>query len=191
MASDRHDDPIKEKTVREAETASAAKSETQPTHTSTQQELALDEIGAYPVLEMCLKAWEAARVGESLPASLEVGAVPESVLDYTMLLDYLPAERDAVVRMVGNFIGEKAAFQAHGMTVRAFFEERDAKIVTDALRRIAQNRSPSLARRSLVPIAGAPMSYVRLILPLSANGETVTGFFKTIEPSSLTEDTDD
>ena len=156
---------------------------------STQEELALDEIGAFPMLAACLRAWEAKRQGDDLPASLEVSDLPEAVLDYTMLLDYLPSERDAAVRMVGTYIGEKAAFKAQGMTVRAFFEERDAAVVTNALRGCAQNRKPTLARRTFVPIAGAPMSYVRLILPLSANGQTVTGFFKTIEPSTLTDST--
>lgn len=174
--------------MKEAQTAAPAPAAARPNQPSTQQELALEEIGAYPMLATCLKAWEAARSGDTLPASLEVGDVPEEVLDYTMLIDYLPAERDAAVRMVGNFIGEKAAFQAHGMTVRAFFEERDAEIVTESFRAIAENRAPSLARRSYVPISGENMSYVRLILPLSANGETVTGFFKTIEPATLTED---
>lgn len=190
MAVDQQDDPIEERPVREAETE-AAETAAQPAQPSSQQELALGDISTYPTLESCLMAWNAARIGDKLPASLDVGTVPEAVLDYTMLLDYLPAEEDAVVRMVGNYIGEKAAFQAFGMTVRAFFEERDALIVTDALRRIAESRSASLARRSFVPIAGAPMSYVRLILPLPANGDTVTGFFKTIEPSSLTEDLGD
>lgn len=156
---------------------------------SGQQELALDSIDEFPMLVACLQAWEAARHGDDLPASLEVAGLPDAVLDYTMLLDYLPAQQDAEVRMVGTYIGEKAAFQAHGMTVRAFFEERDAAVVTDALRRIANSRKPSLARRTFVPIAGAPMSYVRLILPISANGQNVTGFFKTIEPATLTEAT--
>lgn len=153
---------------------------------SGQEELGMEDIVGFPTLAACLAAWEAARHGDDLPASLNVAELPDAVLDYTMLLDYLPAQRDAEVRMVGTYIGEKAAFQAHGMTIRAFFEERDAEVVTDALRHIADSRKPSLARRTFVPIAGAPMSYVRLILPLSANGGTVTGFFKTIEPSSLT-----
>ena len=156
---------------------------------STQEELALDRIGDFPMLAACLRAWEAARHGDYLPAALEVADLPEAVLDYTMLLDYLPAQGDAQVRMVGTYIGEKAAFKAQGMTVRAFFEERDAAVVTDALRACAESRKPTLARRTFVPIAGAPMSYVRLILPLSANGQTVTGFFKTIEPATLTETT--
>lgn len=167
MAIDQRDHPTEEGTVSKAETAEAVR----PVRTSSQEDLSLDAIDAYPLLATCLQAWEAARGAEALPASMEVADVPEAVLDYTMLLDYLPAEQDAAVRMVGNYIGEKAAFQAHGMTVRAFFEPQDAEIVTDSLRRIAEHRAPSLARRSFVPIAGAPMSYERLILPLSANGE--------------------
>lgn len=157
---------------------------------SGQEDLDMEAIGDFPMLAACLAAWQAARLGDDLPASLDVGELPEAVLDYTMLLDYLPAQRDAAVRMVGTYVGEKAAFQAHGMTVRAFFEERDAEVVTAALRRIAESREPSLARRTFVPIGGAPMSYVRLILPLSANGRSVTGFFKTIEPSSLSDEVD-
>ena len=178
-----NDHPTKQTATTDLDTADAE----HPAQHSRQEDLSLDAIAAYPLLASCLKAWEAARGEDALPASMEVGDVPDAVLDYTMLLDYLPAERDAAVRMVGNYIGENAAFQAYGMTVRAFFEERDADVVTEALRRIAESRAPSLGRRSFVPIAGAPMSYVRLILPLSANGQDVTGFFKTIEPSTLTD----
>ena len=175
--------------VSEAETGQPVQTGTD-TPRSGQEELDMDGIGDFPMLAACLAAWKAARQGDDLPAALDVAELPEAVLDYTMLLDYLPAQRDAAVRMVGTYIGEKAAFKAHGMTVRAFFEERDAEVVTDSLRRIAESRMPSLARRTFVPIADAPMRYVRLILPLSANGQSVTGFFKTIEPSSLTSETD-
>jgi len=155
------------------------------TVSSTQEELALDRIAEFPLLAACFEAWTAARAEGGIPSSLDVPTLPDAVLDYTMLLDYAPDRQVALVRLVGNYIGERAAFQAHGMTVRAFFDERDARIVTDALRRIADSRTPSLARRSHVPIDGVPMSYVRLILPLSVDGQDVTGFFKTIEPATL------
>lgn len=176
--------PEEHSVVHESPTQSPDRSPV-PAQFSTQEDLGLERIGDYPTLALCLDLWSAAQTGDRLPASIEITRLPDEVLDYTMLLDYLPAERDARVRTVGTYIGERAAFRAQGMTVRGFFEERDAAIVTRALHDVAVGRRPSLARRTFVPVAGEEMSYVRLILPLSANGKTVTGFFKTIEPSSL------
>ena len=154
----------------------------------TERELDLEAIDDYPMLARCLSVWRAAQGGGGLPASLDVEGLDQAVLDYTMLLDYLPDTRDAKVRMVGSYIRQRATFQADGMRLRAFFEPRDAAIIAATLGRIADNRMPSLARRSHVPIAGERLSYVRLILPLSADGGSVTGFFKTIEPASLSAD---
>ena len=152
---------------------------------STQTELNLQAIDDYPLLKSCLALWETARGEDALPVAIDVADLPDSIIDYSMILDYLPEDGDAYVRMVGNYIGERATFQAEGMCMRAFFDDRDAAIIADSLARIAENRRPSLAKRTHVPIAGEQLSYTRLILPLSANGRSVTGFFKTIEPGSL------
>jgi hypothetical protein len=155
---------------------------------STEEELDLSAIAEYPMLARCLNAWRAREEGDSIPAGLDVADLDDEILDYTMLLDYLPDTRDAEVRMVGTYIGERATFKAEGMRMRAFFEPADAAIVAASLARIADRRSPSLARRTHVPIAGERLTYVRLILPLSADGYNVTGFFKMIEPASLVTD---
>jgi len=170
--------------MHETDTTSGA-SGTEAAVPSTLEELDLNTIADFPLLATCLTLWKENCVDGKLPAHLNVERVPEEVLGYTMLLDFIPEERDALVRIVGNYVGERATFRAAGMTVRGFFDERDAQIVNDALCKVAASRVPSLARRTHVVIHGEQASYVRLILPLSNNGRIVTGFFKAIEPSSL------
>jgi hypothetical protein len=149
------------------------------------EELALSELAGCPVLAQCHAAWVAAGVGGYLPASLDLSVVPAETLPYTMLLDYLPAAGDVRVRIAGTYVGEHSSFRDSGRGLRGFFNETDAAIVYASLVRIAAAKTPSLARRDYVTIEGSRYSYTRLIMPLAADGHTVSGFFKTIEPASL------
>ncbi|MBN9498592.1 MAG: hypothetical protein J0H39_17710 [Alphaproteobacteria bacterium] len=149
------------------------------------RDLDLAELGSYPALAECVRLWrQACRDGE-LPAALPAEDVPAAVKPYTMLLDYLPERRDARVRMVGNYVGERADFETVGRNLRGYFNDEDAQIVYAGLERAATTREPSLARRDYVTIEGKRFRYVRLILPLASDGRNVDGFFKTIEPSTL------
>jgi|GEM_PF-584371 len=150
------------------------------------EEIDLARIGEFPELAGCLAAWNAGRAGPAdLPASVDIAALAPSVLPYTMLIDRAPGMADVRVRMAGTYVGERARFGGEARGLRGFFDETDAKIVFDSFEKIAAERRPSLARRDYVSIEGRKYCYVRLILPVSADGETVTGFFKTIEPGSL------
>jgi hypothetical protein len=150
------------------------------------EEIDIARIGEFPELASCLAAWTAGRAGASgLPAAIDISTLAPSVLPYTMLIDRLPGKDDVRVRMAGNYVGERARFGGAERGLRGFFDETDAKIVFDSFEKIAASRLPSLARRDYVSVEGRKYRYVRLILPVSADGETVTGFFKTIEPGSL------
>jgi hypothetical protein len=149
------------------------------------EELALSELARFPVLAQCHAAWLAAGKGGRLPASIDLACIPPETLPYTMLLDYLPAAGDVRVRIAGTYVGEHSTFRDSGRGLRGFFNETDAAIVYESLVRIAAAKTPSLARRDYVTIEGSRYSYTRLIMPLAADGQTVSGFFKTIEPASL------
>jgi hypothetical protein len=149
------------------------------------EELPLASIGDWPALSKCYAAWKAGRGERLLPAAIDMGLVPDEALPYTMLLDYLPEKDDVRVRIAGNYVGERARFGDADRGLRGFFGKSDATIVYASFVRIAETREPSLARRDYVSIEGRRYSYTRLILPLAADGAHVSGFFKTIEPSSL------
>lgn len=149
------------------------------------QELPLQALKDYPALTVCYQAWVAAQSGRNLPAVIEVESLPPEVMPYTMLLDYLPDEADVRVRIAGLYVGERSNEAGGGKRLRNFFSEDDARIVFESMRRVAETRLPSLARRSYVALNGTQYTYVRLILPLSVDGSTVSGFFKTIEPETL------
>jgi hypothetical protein len=149
------------------------------------EEIDLSRIGEFPVLARCHALWQAAHRAGGLPAAVDVALVPEETLPYTMLLDYLPEKRDVRVRLAGTYVGERATFADTGKGLRSFFSELDANIVFDSLETVARAGRPSLARRDYVSIEGKRYRYVRLILPVALDGREVSGFFKTIEPSSL------
>jgi len=149
------------------------------------KELALTELPQYPLLAQCHAAWLAAHHGTKLPAVIEPEALPSGVLPYTMLLDYLPEERDVRVRLAGNYVGERTSADLGGRRLANFFNAHDAAIVFASMAQVAKLQQASLAQRSYVSLEGNQLSYVRLILPLSLDGVTVTGFFKTIEPATL------
>jgi hypothetical protein len=153
------------------------------------QELPLGTLEQFPLLARCHAAWLQAGQNDRLPAVIDVEALPTEVLPYTMLLDYLPAERDVRVRLAGNYVGERTSNEFGGRRLANFFNAHDAAIVFASMEQVANTRQASLSRRSYVSLDGNQLSYVRLILPLSANGETVTGFFKTIEPDTLVRQT--
>ena len=149
------------------------------------EELPLTTLAEYPMLAHCHRAWLAGHRGDRLPAVIDADALPAEVLPYTMLLDYLPAQRDVRVRLAGNYVGERTSADLGGRRLANFFNAHDAAIVFASMEHVAMTRQASLARRSYVSLEGNQLSYVRLILPLSVDGETVTGFFKTIEPATL------
>jgi hypothetical protein len=148
-------------------------------------ELPISGIAGYPVLSKCHAAWLAGCAGGRIAASVDMTLIPDEALPYTMLLDYLPAEKDVRVRIAGNYVGERSSFGDARRGLRGFFNETDAEIVFESLARIASSGTPSLARRDYVSIEGRRYGYTRLILPLAADGRAVTGFFKTIEPATL------
>lgn len=155
-----------------------------------QSELDLDLVPDYPMLNLCHQAWLSASDGDGLPAALDMDLVPDDVLPYTMIIEFWPERKDAFIKSVGSFIGERALFAAEGNTLRGFFNPTDAQTVFDSFVNCAESRKPSLARKSYVVVDGENLSYVRLILPLSLDSRSVTGFFKTIEPGTLVSDSD-
>lgn len=149
------------------------------------EELPLAALSQFPMLARCHQAWLSAQRDGALPAVIEVEALPPEVLPYTMLLDYLPEQRDVRVRLAGNYVGERTSADLGGRRLGNFFNAHDAAIVFASMEQVAATRQASLARRDYVLLDGSQLSYVRLILPLSQDGHSVSGFFKTIEPDSL------
>lgn len=149
------------------------------------QELPLTDLAQFPMLARCHEAWLAAHQGKRLPAVIDVDDLPAEVLPYVMLLDYLPGQRDVRVRLAGHYVGERTSAERGGRRLINFFNDDDAAIVFSSMQQVAQCRQASLARRSYVALDGGQFSYVRLILPLSVDGVSVSGFFKTIEPATL------
>ncbi|WP_374764331.1 PAS domain-containing protein [Yunchengibacter salinarum] len=149
-----------------------------------QEELPLDN--ASPALHSLIDLWfRRTQAQGRIPAAFNMRDIPPRILPYVMLLT-LDRERDRlIVRLAGTEVCQRHGGEMKGKTTDDFFEPVDAAIVVKSALDVAHNKTPSLARRNYVNIDGKSWHYTRLIMPLSSDGETVDGFFKTLDPDTL------
>lgn len=152
------------------------------------QTLPLEELKSYPDLAELHRIWLLARdaAHAKWPARLDMLDLPTRLLPYVMLLDLERKPRPMLrVRLAGTYVCEKYGRELKGHTTDDFFAPQDARNVVESALRTAETSLPDLARREYITLNGGFWRYVRLILPLSRNGETVDSFFKVLDPASL------
>lgn len=156
--------------------------------TGEHRDLPLSDLAAYPLLSQATALWQAGIDATGrLPVRLDPLELPRELLPYVMLLDLEEAGLRARlrIRLAGTEVCAKHGREMKGLTTDDFFHPDDADAVVTAAQAVARSRQPSLARRSYITINDRMWSYVRLILPLSRDGETVDSFFKVADPASM------
>ncbi len=152
------------------------------------QTLPLDALKDYPDLAELYDIWLRARDAGNgkWPARLDMLEIPTRLLPYVMLLDLERQPRPLLrVRLAGTYVCDKYGRELKGHTTDDFFAPQDARNVVESALRSAETSAPDLARREYITLNDGFWRYVRLILPLSRNGETVDSFFKVLDPTSL------
>lgn len=152
---------------------------------SFHEELPLDQISDFPLLEACLRVWQSGAVGDGLPARLDPVELPRQILPMVFLFDLERAPLRLRVRLAGTAICEKHGRELRGGTPEDFFAPDDAQAVTDIALSVATTRRPSLARRGYVCLDDRLWNYTRLLLPLSRAGGVVDSFFKVADPTTM------
>lgn len=95
------------------------------------------------------------------------------VLPWTFLID-VAGQGGFRYRLVGTRIVADMGYDMTGQLVSRAYAGPDWADVERDYRWVIRNRRPCLTRNSIVlPSTGAPYSYSRLLLPLSADGTTV------------------
>lgn len=158
--------------------------------TAHHEELPLDALTSYPLLQAVVTAWQEGCDGDRLPARLDPIKLPRPILPFVMLLELeQPAEQSPLlrIRLAGTEVCAKHGREMRGLTTDDFFRPEDAQAVVAAALEVAHRRQPSLARRHYITINDRVWSYVRLILPLSQDGSRVDSFFKVAEPEGMIE----
>ncbi len=150
------------------------------------EELSLSELDGYPMLRDVFKVWTEDCTASGLPRAIDILDVPPRLLPYVMLLDW-DGQREVTIRLAGTYVCDRHGGELRGKSPRQFFSAVDAEQVIDSMITIGRTGQPSLARRSYIHLHGNYWSYVRLILPLSRGGERIDGFFKVLDPDSLSE----
>lgn len=156
---------------------------------SKHEELALADLVRYPHLDAIHGLWSRASSDGCLPAKLSPHDLPRAALPNVMLLDLEEAGGQPLlrIRLAGTYVCDIYGGELKGRTTGEFFQPKDARLVVDAALAVAESRTPSLARRSYVSLNDTYWRYVRLILPLSRDGERVDSFFKVAAPESMTD----
>lgn len=152
------------------------------TSSGRQHDIPLTEIGRYPHLAEALQSWQQSDARQVDPLTL-----PKILLPYVMLLDLERQPTRLRIRLAGTYICEKHGGELKGRTTDEFFRPADAELVVEAALTVAKFGIPSLAERHYVGFDGKLWSYVRLIAPLSRDGNGVDSFFKVLDPTSLNE----
>lgn len=148
---------------------------------SVNEDLDLTTIEAYPILNSILETWRRLGGGRA-PEAVDALDLPTKALPYLMLVD-LEEPDDAVIRLAGTAACDIYGRELRGTSVHEFFGVRDAQLVVDDLKKVAETEAPLLTRRRYVSINGKPWSYVRLLLPIRPEGGAVTRILKALEPS--------
>lgn len=151
------------------------------------EELPLERLADYPLLEACWRSWRDAGAGDAVPARVDPLDLPREALPTVLMLDLErePAPGLLRVRLAGTEVCERHGGELKGRTTHDFFAPEDARLVLEAALGVAERQTPSLARRSYVSLNGRSWRYVRLIMPLSRAGGAVDSFLKVADPGSF------
>ena len=158
------------------------------------RDIPLTEIGQYPDLAAALQSWQMSDGCPSntfrAPRIVDPMNLPKPLLPYVMLLDLegdMERRPSLRVRLAGTYVCDKYGGEMKGRTTDDFFAPDDARHVVDSALTVARLGIPSLAERQYINLDGGLWSYVRLIAPLSRDGQRIDGFFKVLDPATLSQ----
>ncbi len=132
----------------------------------------------HPSLQALFDYWLSKRRGRPMPsrADLVVSEIKEH-LGWISLLEVLPAEQDFRYRLIGTRVTTYFSADTTGQTVREAFsqvpEARD--IMLAMLHQVVQSRIPIRTYGDLAWVGRELEDFESLFLPLSDDGEIVTG----------------
>ncbi|MEX2628318.1 MAG: PAS domain-containing protein [Tistlia sp.] len=152
---------------------------------SCYEELPINQISDYPLLDACYRLWRDGCNGKQVPARLDPVELPRQILPTVFLLDLERSPTRLRIRLAGTAICERHGRELRGLTPEEFFDPEDARRVTEVALDAASTRRPSLARRSFVTMDDRLWTYTRLMLPLARGGGAVDSFFKAADPASM------
>jgi hypothetical protein len=146
--------------------------------------LAIDEIGAYPVLAGCLEAWRKAATGR-LPETIDPVEMPIRAIKGISLVDWNEETDEWIVRLSSTLMDEGVGSPMTGRPLANAFPAEEFEGVVNRLDEILNSGEPSLARHEFTDQRGRRWSYIRLVLPLSRTGGTSDRYAVIYDPDSF------
>lgn len=142
--------------------------------TASDEELALAVVGQYPRLDGLYRYWQGKLGGRRVPQRRELP--PEEMrefLGYIVLVDVTPAPRRFRFRLIGTEIASAYGRDMTGHYVDDIATTAYREMLRDHYGRATDAAQPVLHRLTFAEWPGKVHELVRLILPLSDDGETV------------------
>ena len=136
--------------------------------------LDVDQATAHPGLAAVLRWW---RSFERLPCRRDVSpfAIPVDVLPRVLLLDVEHRPFRVKVRLAGTQVCDEWGLEPAGRYLDDLYEPDDLPIVMAGIRACVTSRQPNFIERRFIAINHRRVTYRRLLMPLSDDGERITG----------------
>ncbi len=150
---------------------------------STHVEIPLEEIADYPLLAECLKVWREAS-SERLPETIDPLALPVAAIKGVSLFYREPQTGDWIVSLGGSLLTNGHGREMRGTGLAEGFAAGDLENVRRGIERAMARGEPELMRREFQDPQGHMWSFVRLLLPLSSDGEKRDRYAMIIDPET-------
>ena len=140
------------------------------------QALDLDQVAEHPDLQTVLTWW---RGFGGLPARRDLTpfVVPPAMLPRVIVIDVQTDPFRAVITLAGTTIYDEWGMEATGKELRDVFSPTDYERVRADLLACVDARTPNFIERRYVGVNQRRVTFRRLMLPLSEDGQRVSGVF--------------
>lgn len=146
--------------------------------------LPIEQVSEFPLLEAALKAWWGA-AANGLPSTLDPLDLPPALIKGISLLFWDESLQDWVIRLSATLLDEGYGRSMRGERMANAFRTEDAAVIRDAVKAVVASGQPDLMRREYMDRQGRVWSFVRLVLPLSSDGEKSDGYAFVIDPEAF------
>jgi len=151
---------------------------------SSHTTLPIDQVADYPLLEACLRVWEASRT-DRLPSTIDPLDLPPKAIRGVSLMQWDEAAGDWAFRLSCTLIDDGHGRTMKGSTLADGFSADEVGKVRAQIEAVVAAGEPDLMRREYVDPQGRIWAFVRLLLPLSSDGVKRDGYVLVIDPDSF------
>lgn len=146
--------------------------------------MALSAIDDYPVLARCLAVWRGNSL-DRLPATVDPVEMPLESIKAISLIDWDAEVGEWVVRLSATLMDQGYGRSMTGCRLSEPYRDEEYRGVRARLEAILASGEPNLARHEFIGSRNRRWAYVRLVLPLSSDGERRDRYCLIYDPTTF------